>query len=86
MIFQEPVTSLNPVFTIGDQLTAALRQHRSTTARDVSVQSQILDLLLDLRREFDLSIALASHNLAIVEHMATHVGVMPSGEAASRNQ
>jgi peptide/nickel transport system ATP-binding protein len=33
MIFQEPMTSLNPVFTIGDQLTSVLRQHRSTTAR-----------------------------------------------------
>ncbi len=139
MIFQEPMTSLNPIFTIGDQITEAICLHQDksheearilalevlkkvampspeiridqyphelsggmkqrvmiamsivckpslliadepTTALDVTIQAQILDLLDELRKETQMSILLITHNLGIVAQYADRVAVMYSGK------
>ncbi len=135
MVFQEPMTSLNPVFTIGNQIVEAIRLHRNlppqearhlaiqmlhqvgipeperrlgeyphqfsggmrqramiamalscdpklliadepTTALDVTIQAQILDLLRQLQQQQGLSILLITHDLGIVAEMADDVAVM----------
>ena len=138
LIFQEPATALNPVFTIGDQIAEALVVHRRTTRRearsraidllqavrlpdpdvrindyphqlsggqrqrvmiaialacrpslviadepttalDVTIQAEILDLLREMKRIFGLALLLITHDLGVVAQTADRVAVMRQG-------
>lgn len=138
MIFQEPMTSLNPLLTVGDQIGESLRRHlgmsfqnakrraielldlvgiaeaanryheyphrmsggmrqrvmiamalacqpdlliadEPTTALDVTIQAQILDLISDLRKEFGMALLLITHDLGVVAQNVDDVAVMYAG-------
>jgi peptide/nickel transport system ATP-binding protein len=138
LVFQEPMTALNPVFTVGDQIAEAILVHglaaradarlravellaavrvpdpgrrvhdyphqlsggmrqrvliamalacrpslviadEPTTALDVTIQAQILDLLAEMRDAFQLSMVLISHDLGVIAGSADRVAVMYSG-------
>lgn len=138
MIFQDPMTSLNPVFTVGDQLIEPLTKHRNlskkearkvacemlelvgipspekrmkqyphefsggmrqrvmiamslvcrpkliiadepTTALDVTIQAQILDLMKDLKEKLNTSIILITHDLGVVADLCSRINVMYGG-------
>lgn len=139
MIFQDPMTFLNPVFTAGEQVAEAIRRHQGksraearaltielfrtvgipnpegrfdayphqlsgglrqrvmiaialssrpelliadepTTALDVTIQAQILDLLRNLQQQFGMSILLITHDLGVVAEMCDSVAVMYAGK------
>lgn len=141
MIFQDPSTSLNPVFTIGSQIQRVIRQHMQmthkqalakacetmgavglpdverildsyphqlsggmqqrvmiamalscnprlliadepTTALDVTIQAQILKLLRDLQKKFDISVILITHNLGVIAQTCDRLAVLYGGRVA----
>jgi peptide/nickel transport system ATP-binding protein len=143
MVFQDPMGSLNPVYTVGNQLRELVRLHRDlsgaavraeairlleavgipdaagrvgeypsqfsggmrqraviaaalacdpdllvcdepTTALDVTIQAQLLDLLADLQREEDLAILFITHDMGVIEETADRVAVMYAGEIVER--
>src|SRR5580704_6766161 len=79
-IFQDPSASLNPVFRVGNQIKESLKLHRPEKALDVTIQAQILELLLDLKKRLGMSILLITHNLGIVGDIADRVAVMYAGQ------
>ena len=99
MIFQDPMTSLNPTMTVGKQIIEVLKNHRKdmtiaialacdpkvliadepTTALDVTIQAQILDLMKELQDKIDTSIIIITHNLGVVANIADRVCVMYGG-------
>lgn len=145
MVFQEPMTALNPVFTIGWQIMETLKYHQKhlskaqakeraielldllriplpeqrfyeyphqlsggmrqrvviamalacnpdllicdepTTALDVTVQAQILDLLLELKQKLGMAIIMISHNLGVVAEIADKVCIMYAGQIVEQN-
>src|SRR5918994_2083995 len=105
MIFQEPMTSLNPVLSIGRQLTEGLEIHlgrtpeqarvrscepsliladEPTTALDVTIQAQILELMKDLSRRLGVAMLMITHNLGVVARYADRVNVMYAGKIIER--
>ena len=143
MIFQEPMTSLNPVFTVGEQIAESVRLHQNvgdkeaddralemmrlvgipsaekrmrdyphqmsggmrqrvmigmalscnpklliadepTTALDVTVQAQILELMKELREQLGMAILLITHDLGVVAEMVDEVAVMYGGKIVER--
>ena len=144
MVFQEPMTSLNPVFTIGEQIMETLRAHERmsasaqreraiemldrvgiasatkrlndyphqlsggqrqrvmiamslacrpklliadepTTALDVTIQAQVLDLLMDLRDELGMAIMIITHNMGVIAEVADRVLVMYAGHIVEQS-
>jgi oligopeptide/dipeptide ABC transporter ATP-binding protein len=112
MVFQEPMTSLNPALTVGDlvrvpdpqrrvndyphRMSGGMRQRvmiamaiaceprlliadEPTTALDVTVQAQVLELLLSIREKFGMAILLITHDLGVVAETADRVAVMYAG-------
>ena len=144
MIFQEPMSSLNPIYTIGSQIVEAIRVHRKvsrrdaekraldllkqvqipdpearlkqyphqlsggqrqrvmiamalandpdvliadepTTALDVTVQAQILNLIRDLQKQLGMAVILITHDLTVVRQFSDYVYVMQHGEMREHN-
>ena len=99
MIFQEPMTSLNPVKRIGSQVGEVLEIHRKdlsprkiliadepTTALDVTIQAQILDLIRQLKEKTGMTVLLITHDLGVVAEMAQRVLVMYSGKVVEQGE
>ena len=89
-IFQEPMTSLNPLHTIETQLLAngpeLLIADEPTTALDVTIQAQILELLAELKEREGLSLLFITHDLGIVRRIADRVCVMQGGEIVEQGR
>ncbi|UPT39552.1 ABC transporter ATP-binding protein [Pseudomonas amygdali] len=84
MIFQEPMTSLNPVFTIGEQIAESVMRHqgladKAARQRDVTIQAQILSLIANLQTETGTAMILITHDLGVVAEVADDVMVMYAG-------
>ena len=90
-IFQDPMTSLDPIKTIGSQIVEVIAIalacrpdilicDEPTTALDVTIQAQIIDLLKSLKEEYGFSVIFITHDLGVVASIADKVAVMYAGE------
>ena len=105
IIFQDPMTSLNPVFTVGYQLMEAILLHTGknkeeakaravepdiliadepTTALDVTIQAQILELMQDLQKKLGMAIIMVTHDLGVIASMCDEIMVMYGGRVCER--
>ena len=75
MVFQDPFASLNPRRKVGEIVA-----DEPVSVLDVSVGAQVLLLLQELEREFQLTFLLISHSLPVVAQLATHIAVMRAGQ------
>ena len=89
MVFQDPMTSLNPVYRVMIAMALALEPEvliadEPTTALDVTIQAQILDLLRTLNRDKGVSVVLITHDLGVVAELADRVVVMYAGQVVEQ--
>ena len=81
MIFQEPMTSLNPVFTVGQQIGESFRFHQQMGKAEMLKKSIEMLRLVGIPEKMGTSIILITHDLGIVAQIAKHVMVMYCGQA-----
>ena len=109
MIFQEPMTALDPMYTIEEQICESLRFHTDlsrsdmheaaialintprlliadepTTALDVTIQAQILDLMNELRESYDTSVIMITHDLGVIAETCEEVAVFYAGQVVEQ--
>ena len=73
MIFQDPMTSLNPTKTVEAQIA------EPTTALDVTIQAQVLDMIRELKRKYNMSMIMITHDLGIVAEICDTVAIVYAG-------
>ncbi len=96
MIFQEPMTSLNPVFTVGNQIGEAIRLHQGLGKKQtrektiemlrlvITIQAQILELMKELQQKIGMALLLITHDLGVVAEQADEVAIMYAGKIVER--
>src|SRR6478736_2411849 len=78
VIFQEPMTALNPVYTIGFQIMESLRSHDRSLSPTIAKEKAV-DLLRNLHKRLDSAIILITHDMGVVADLADRIMVMKNG-------